>query len=198
MILVVPPVGGGSGVSTWQSLVGPAIAILALMFTIGSFWWLQARQGKLRSYPPYSLAAARTPSQALLRFPLVLYNSGAKPIVVQDLRLSFTEKPGLAPLPWRTSRSQLKPDDDDDPRLPAAFSVPGRTAQHHFIEFGINMRNPLPGIDLKGREYVVLIEVLLGHKKRWKRLLTFPLSAKHIELPASYLAYSNTALRPVS
>ena len=137
-------------------------------------------------------------SQALIRLPLVLYNTGAKPIIVQDLRLSFLEKPGIGPLPWRTSRSQLKPDTDDGSKLPAAFSIPGRTAQQHFIEFGIDLKNPLPGIDLKTRQYQVLVEVLLGHKKRWRQLLTFPLGAKHIEKPVAYLAYSNTALRPAS
>ena len=59
MILLTPTVPEGA--FDWQSLVGPAIAILALLFTIGSFWWLQARQGRLRSYPPNTLCFARKP-----------------------------------------------------------------------------------------------------------------------------------------
>ena len=196
MILVAPPVAEGA--FDWQSLVGPAIAILALLFTIGSFWWLQARQGRLRSYQPNTFAFARNPSQALLRFPLVLYATGPKPIVILDLRLSFPTEPGVAPLPWRSWRSQLRPDTGDPVRLPAVFSVPGRQAQQHFIEFGIDMKDPLPGIDLSASEYPVLVEVLLGHKKGWKPLLSFPLEGKHIESTGAYLAYSNTALRPIS
>jgi hypothetical protein len=182
----------------WQSLVGPAIAILALLFTIASFWWLQARQGRLRTYEPYFLAYARTPNKALLRFPLVLFNTGAKPLVILDLRLSFPDVPGVPPLPWHGSRSQLRPATEDGFKLPAAFSIPGRTAQQHFIEFGADVKDPLPGIELSTTEYSVLIEVLLGHKKRWKKLLSFPLSATHIEQAGAYLAYSNTALRPRS
>jgi hypothetical protein len=67
----------------------------------------------------------------------VLHNTGAKPVVVQDMRLSFPQQSGVIPIPWRTSRSQLKPDADDGDQLPAVFSVPGRQAQQHFIEFGI-------------------------------------------------------------
>jgi len=182
----------------WSTFVGPFIATLALLFTIGSFWWLNARQGKLRSYKPYSFGYALTATQVSLRFPLVLYNTGPKPIIVQDLRMSFPKVPGVGSLPWRTSRSQLKPDPEDNLELPAAFTVPGRQAPQHFIEFGISSDDPLPGIDLKNKEYKVLIEVLLGHKRRWRKLLTFPLGAKHIELSGNYIAYSNTALRPVS
>jgi hypothetical protein len=43
----------------------------------------------------------------------------------------------------------------------------------------------------------VLVEVLLGHKRKWQELVTFPLEGEHIESGA-YLAYSNTALRPLS
>jgi hypothetical protein len=182
----------------WLSLVGPFIATLALLFTVASFWWLQARQGRLRSYPPHSFAFYRIPNKVRLRFPLVLYNTGPKPIVVQDMRLSFPQQPGVTPIPWRTSRSQLMPEKGDGIQLPAVFSVPGRQAQQHFIEFGIDVDNPLSGIDLSAGEYLVQVEVLLGHRKRWKRLVSFPLGAKDLELPSPYIAYSNTALRPVS
>jgi hypothetical protein len=181
----------------WQSLVGPAIAILALLFTIGSFWWLQARQGKLRSYEPFSFAHGRSQSQGLLRFPFVLYNTGAKPIVVIDLRLSFPNVSGRPSLPWRSTRTMLRPDAKDDLRLPAAFSIPGRQAQQCFIEFGLDSKDPWPGITLSTGQNDVLVEVLLGHKRKWQELVTFPLECKHIDSGA-YLAYSNTALRPIS
>src|SRR6266496_3174530 len=79
----------------WASI---AVASLALVFTIGSFWWLNARQGRLKSFEPQSFAACRTPDILRLRFPLVFYNTGAKPIVVQDMRLSFPLSPRPAGL----------------------------------------------------------------------------------------------------
>jgi hypothetical protein len=70
----------------WPSV---AIASLALLFTVGSFWWLNARQGRLKSSEPQSFAACRTPDKLRLLFPLVIYNSGATPIIVQDMQLNF-------------------------------------------------------------------------------------------------------------
>ena len=182
----------------WSTFTGPFIATLALLFTVGSFWWLQARQGRLRSYPPHTFAFAGNPGQVLIRLPLVLYNTGPRPIIVQEMRLSFPKETGAAPLLWRASTSQIKPDTNDGRQLPAVFYVPGRQAQQHFVEFGIDSADPLPGVDLRAQEYRVTVEALLGHKRKWKRLASFPLQGEHIELAGNYLAYSNTALRPVS
>jgi hypothetical protein len=74
------------------------------------------------------------------------------------------------------------------------FSVPGRQAQQHFIEFGVNRKDPLPGVDLKAHAYSVAVEVLVGHRRAWRRLVSFPLQAKKFEKSAPYIAYSNDAL----
>jgi hypothetical protein len=157
---------------------------------VGSFWWLNARQGKLTIFEPHSFAAAVTGSAVLLlRFPLVLYNTGPKPIVVQNLRVTFPDvATSLQPLPWRTSRRALKPDPSDDPQMPAVFAVPGRAAEQHFIEFG----GPFPGFQLEAKDYRVRIEGLLGHKKGWRPLLEFTLRAGHITYPDSYITYGNS------
>lgn len=165
------------------------VAACALVFTVGSFWWINARRGVLQSWEPHSFAAAVLPSVLLIRLPLVLYNTGAKPIVVQDLRLAFPDEPSsVIPLPWRTSRKHLDPNQDDDPHLPAVFAVPGRTAGQYFIEFGC----PLPGFPLELKDYRVRIEAELGHKRTWQSLLTVTLRVPHIAHPGNYIAYSNS------
>jgi hypothetical protein len=114
------------------------IACMALAFAVGSFWWLNARQGRLQSFEPHSFAVGiqQATLVVLLRFPLVLYNTGAKPIVIQNMRLSFPEEPhSVLPLPWRTTRSHIKPTSDDGHAFPVVFSVPSRTAHQMFIEF---------------------------------------------------------------
>lgn len=88
------------------------VASMALVFTIGSFWWLNGRRGRLKSFEPHSFALGIMPADlvVLLRFPLVLYNTGATPIVVQDIRLTFPkESYATAPLPRRNTRSQIMP-----------------------------------------------------------------------------------------
>ncbi|MBX9396353.1 hypothetical protein K4749_22850 [Streptomyces sp. TRM72054] len=165
------------------------VASLALFFTVGSFWWLNARQGRLRTYEPHSFAAAANEQVTLLRLPLVMLNTGAKPIVVQDLRLRFPDEPGaLLPLPWRTSRSKLMPKSDDGHALPAVFAVEGRKAEQMFIEFGA----PFPGFVPEARDYRVVIETRLGHRKGWRPLLTFTWRAARMTFPDRYITYSNS------
>jgi hypothetical protein len=169
----------------WLSV---GIASLALLFTIGSFWWLNARQGRLKSSEPQSFAACRTPDKLRLLFPLVLYNSGATPIVVQDMQLSFPlESRWKVPLPWTTTRSKLPPP-DGGLAFPAVFSIPGRTAQQMFIEFG----GAFPDVTPLARDYRVQIDVKVVHRKQRKHLVTFTLRAAHITHPERYITYSNS------
>lgn len=102
------------------------VAACALAFTVASFWWLNARRGKLRSFEPHTFAGVFSePAMLLLRFPLVLHNTGPVPLIVQNLRLRFPNEGVALPLPWRTSRVQLKPDEEDGAQMPSVFVVPG-------------------------------------------------------------------------
>lgn len=164
------------------------VAACALLFTIASFWWLNARQGSLNSYAPHSFAAAATQTKTLIRIPLVFFNTGPKPIIVQNLRLSFpsAEKGGIT-LPWSTTRDRIRPERNDDPRLPSVFVVGGRSAEQVFAEFSI----PFPEFVPEHREYRVTVECKLGHKGRWVALLDFPIQIGNISSPANYITYSN-------
>jgi hypothetical protein len=164
------------------------VSTCALVFTVGSFWWLYARQGHLKSFEPHSFAAYITPSGMSLRLPLVIYNTGAKPIVVQNLRLRFPNEPDtILPLPWRNTRSQLMPDPGDVEDLPAVFAIEGRKAVQVFIDFG----SPYLAMPMEGRDYRAQVEVKMGHRKNSRPLLTFTLRAGHIIHPGNYIAYSN-------
>jgi hypothetical protein len=171
-------------VSVLIALVSLLIACLALAFTIGSFWWLNARQGSLKSYEPHTFAAAGTPQQSRVRLPLVLFNTGATPIVVQDMRLTFPGR-GSAVLPWVTTRSHLD-SSDETWAFPAVFSILGRTAQQMFIEFGGSFAGGVPAADCQAQ-----VDVKLGHRDGWDHLLTFTLRASRITDPTHYITYSN-------
>ncbi|MEV6112598.1 hypothetical protein AB0L59_08715 [Streptomyces sp. NPDC052109] len=165
-----------------------AISLCALIFTISSFWWINARQGCLESWEPQSFAAIVHCSLTRLRLPLVLHNTGAKPIVVQDLRMTFPDEPAShLPLLWMSSPSRLRPGLDEEPKLPAGFAVAGREAQQLFMEF----EAPFAGFVLEPRDYRVQMQVRVGHRKGWRPLLTFTLRAANIIDRDRYTVYSN-------
>ena len=138
------------------------VSIIALVFTIASFWWINARRGKLKSFEPLSFAALIRSKDSIFRLPLILYNTGAKAIVIQNFRMSFpNEKDIISPFVWRTTRSALQPHANEETNLPAGFSVPGRTAQQVFLEVGGIFPNSAP----EPRAYDVTIEAKLGHRK---------------------------------
>jgi hypothetical protein len=177
---------------TWLHAVANAspivVAVLALLFTVGSFWWLQARRGKLQTFRPHTFAAAATPDATRLRLPLVFYNTGPKPIVVQNLRLRFPDEPGAQlPLPWTNTRKTLDPVEDDVTDMPAVFAVPGRATVQMFIEFG----SPWPGFALGGKEVTTRLETYLAHHGEWRELMTFTLAGQAIAHPDAYIAYAN-------
>lgn len=128
---------------------------------------------------------------ARLRLPLVLHNTGAKPIVVQDFRLTFPDEPAShLPLLWMSSPSRLQPGPEDEPKLPAGFAVAGREAKQLLIEF----EAPFSGFLPEPRDYKVQLQVRVGHRKGWRSLLTFTLRAANIIDPDRYTVYSNAPL----
>lgn len=169
----------------WAPVV---VAACALTFTIASFWWLHARRGKLELHEPHTFAAAVREDLVLIRLPMVFYNTGAIPIIVQTLRLVFPEENAPLDYPWRNTRRQIRPEGDDFEDFPAVFAVPGRQVVQKFIEFG----GPFPGFVPVGGNVVVGIEAKLGHAETWTRLLTFPLRMQHVTETGIYLAHSNS------
>ncbi|MER7834738.1 hypothetical protein ABTY98_02205 [Streptomyces sp. NPDC096040] len=183
------PLTVAAGQYASSSLTGPSlVSVCALVFTVASFWWINARQGRLETWEPHSFAAIVHPSLACLRLPLVLHNTGAKPIVVQDLLLTFPNEPAShLPLLWKSSPSRLEPGPDEELKLPAGFAVAGREAKQLFIEF----EAPFSGFAAEPRNYKVEIRAKVGHRKGWRPLLTFTLRAANIVDPDRYTVYSN-------
>lgn len=179
---------GSSSAALWT----PAAVIsgCALIFTVGSFWWLYVRRGNLKSFEPHSFSAAILPQPPIyrIRLPLVFYNTGAVPIVVQNLRLEFVDEPSAAPLPWVATRSHIKPEKDDGHAFPAVFSVAGRTAAQTFQEFGAASL----GFKVAAIKYRVRLQAKLGHKEDWDGILDFTFHARRISDPGHFITYENT------
>lgn len=110
-----------------------AVSLLALTFTVGSFWWLHARRGSLEAAAPRSYAFVH---KVRLRLPLAFYNTGAKALIVSDLRLVMEEDASREPLRWITTRTTLRPDAKDGFAFATPFSIAGRSAKEVNVEFG--------------------------------------------------------------
>jgi hypothetical protein len=174
-----------SGAAAWTP--GVIIAWCALLFTVATFWWLNARRGRLKSFAPHTFSALITREEVRLVFPLVLYNSGAVPIIIQNLHFKFIDESRSKGLAWVTTRREVRPQKDDW-TFPAVFSVAGRTAYQTFVEFKASSL----GFSLKAADYRVAVEARLGHKKDWHTALTFTLHAGRIGDPENFITYENT------
>lgn len=63
------------------------LAAFSLLFTVFSFWWLQARTGRLIGYAPATFTSHISNKSISVRIPVVTYNSGARGRIVRELRL---------------------------------------------------------------------------------------------------------------
>ena len=115
-----------------MAVTAVVVAVLALLFTVASFWWLYARRGSLEVGQPGAYAFA---GRVRLRFPLALYNNGATALVVTDLRAAPVAAPACPPYRWLATISHLRPDEDNERDFPTPFSVPGRGTREVVAEF---------------------------------------------------------------
>jgi hypothetical protein len=158
-----------------MSVAAILIAAFALVFSVASFWWLNERRGKLIVVPPHAFVIARDGSTVLLfRFPLVIYNTGAKATVVRDLQCRFTSEPSqVLPLPWRGTYSTLRDETASVREYPTAFPIHPREA----VSMNVEMGGPFPGVTLEpGRTYAIRFELLTTHRKGWQAARPFNLT----------------------
>jgi len=186
-------------------LVTPAlvVSVLALLFTVLSFWWIQARRGRLETFAPHSYAGSFSLDDLLLSLPMVPHNTGPAPIVVLDFRLRIDktdEQAALAQgederallpfyMSWRAIQPKLEPAPPGGGRvMPSPIPLEGRRAVERFIEFSRRSPALLP---LNG-PYTATVEVKLAHRPSWRPIVRFPL---HTELhggdPAAYIPRTN-------
>lgn len=159
------------------------VSILALVFTITSFWWLNVRRGSLRAGVPAFFAFAGTPQRLRVRLPLVIHNTGAASIIVDDLRLVVDSHV----LRWITVRRSVRPEKDDLVDFASSVHVAGRQSLRFFAEFG---EDPSPWHPEPGRCYKLRIDRQVNTS--WKPLLAFDWWAPK-ENMNRYVAHRNTS-----
>lgn len=165
------------------------ISISALLFTITSFWWLQARRGRLTCFPVQTFSGYLKRDGAALRIPLSIFNSGAMPLVVTDLRLRLVPPAGDdVRMHFRTLRRSLRTDADDEQDFAHAYSVGGRSVDTRMVEFAMHVT---PAPLLSGHPVVAVVEAQIGDRDEWVGLGRFPMHVETMAHPGNYITYSN-------
>ena len=172
----------------WAPIV---VAVAALFFAIGSFWWMNQRVGRL-TVPgaPASYAGTTQNGRLILLFPFVFYNSGPVPYVIRDLRLRFADEHDGIPLSFQRVCGGISPSPSNLEDLSAAFPVRGNEAVRMFCEFE---RTPVDRAMKAGR-HPLLLEALTDKADEWRRLLVFDLNvdanAEEV-MPTNFISFSN-------
>lgn len=94
------------------------ISLCALFFTVGSFWWLYVRPGRLWMSEVKIFAAYITTVHAVLRLPITLYNTGAKPLIVVDLKATVSSQNRTTVAASKFFRKTIRPVTDDEEDFP--------------------------------------------------------------------------------
>ena len=166
--------------------VAPVIvACCALLFTVGSFYWLQARKGRLKLYPVITFSGMVNERRIALRMPIIIYNTGARPRVISAIRLRWQGDREFL-LECHTFRKTIDPKPEDTEDYAHPYVVPGRsvvTKYAHFMADGFARH-------LSDKPSIYDVEVMLDDDTAWKVLGPVLL---HTEIMnnRSYVTYSN-------
>ncbi len=168
------------------------ISVAALIFTVASFWWLQARRGKLTmsGIPAFSGYVAN--DQRLgFKLPILLYNTGARTRLVDELRLAFPSWRG-GQAEWQTFHPTLEPQsgDGDMDDFASPYPIDGRRAAMRFVEFTYSFGVTLP----EPVETFCRVEARLDGSQAWTVVGSFTLYLGYMAYPDRFITYRNSVV----
>jgi hypothetical protein len=166
-----------------------AVAVLALLFAVASFWWLNARTGSITATEPRAYAYGGPGPRLRLRFPFAFFNDGARALIVEDMRIVIDSEPGRPELRWVTTRDRLRPEPDDGFAFATPFSIPGRAAKEVIAEFEpASTLNWSASPDVKHR---LQLRAQIHPKGEWVELVAYDFWPPPEDSRSQYLAHRN-------
>jgi len=149
------------------------ISILALIFAVYSFWWMNWRKGKLKVSYLKHYGVDNSANKLLIELPLVFFNIGALPVVVESLRLILLDKNSKQIfLHFNAIRTELMKDEGRYFATP--FSINRGDSKKLVCEF---QKNPSE-FSFEIGDYKLLLEGKLYSKNKWivlrKFIITIP------------------------
>ena len=180
----------GSAVSPWLPL---AVSLVALAFTILTFWWTNLRKGKLQVGYPRTFAATTQRSRVMVLLPLSLRNTGPISIGVRALRLQLSQDSHHCTLHHVRTRTAMRLE-ESSVDFATNFVVDGRQTLLRLAEF-----EAADAFTFSAGRVEASLEVLLEDSKRWRGLRTFALfvtSEAESTIPKAFITYDNAPLLP--
>ena len=153
------------------------ISVLALLFTTFSFWWMNWRRGKLKLSDVRTYAAVSSDNSLIIQLPIVFFNSGAMPVLVNNLRLTFPDQ-GKEHTALFFNNTVEKLASDQGTSMATPFPVHGGEALLKICGF----HRSRAGFDFEVGEYHLNIEGRLDQKLDWTVLKSFTLKVRESQV----------------
>jgi hypothetical protein len=130
------------------------------------------RRGNIKIGIPRSYAAKGAKDNTLIiEIPIVFFNDGATPIIIQNLRLIFMEeRHNPQPLPFIATVEKLGT--DEGRTFASQFPMRGREAIKLICEFHRSPGNLI----FEAKQYLIELQAVLDEKRDWVTLYLFPLN----------------------
>jgi hypothetical protein len=152
----------GSATSPIQ-IAALATAVAAVLFSVGSAWWLYGHRGKLEATSPPRFGFLSDGTLFNIRIPLAIRNSGGRTLIVHDLRFWLPNTGQVLAIPWRYLAHSIHEGLGSPLEPPVPFAVRGHDAVAMIVEFGC----PLPGFTMAKGRHVALVQVLAADRLKW-------------------------------
>lgn len=162
-----------------MSLVALALSIFALAFTLFSFWWMNWRKGFLEISNIRTYAAVSSQNTLMIELPIVFFNPGALPVLVNNLRLIFPDHGGPHTALCFTATTE-KLGTNEGRAMATPFAIHKGQALLKICEF----QRIRSGFVFETQNYEIAIEALMGEAVEWKVIKTFQLKVRESQIEA--------------
>ena len=158
------------------------ISLVALGFTVFSFWWMNWRPASLRVGNLSNFAAGKArrsgtsePTVIVVTLPLVIYNAGARPAVIEALRLVGTASTQIGSLACVATESQLPIRGEHEVASRDYFIFPFALKANEVIKANLVFERDAPEFSYGNLLYHLKLEAKVTGTRDWQ-------VAKDIEL----------------
>jgi hypothetical protein len=156
--------------------VSAFLSIVAIGFSLFTFWWVRLRRGKLEVAVPRMLGVRWRRDYMRLSLPLTFHNDGGRQIVVDDMRVKLNSEPsfpliGLAATCGKVDSNHLRSGDNREGLC--QFPVPAGESVQRICDFE---RQSLPDLPPRVKEYAVAVHGRMNGSTDWVMLCNFALT----------------------